>query len=604
VSSWGSMALLAKNPKLKPKSPPIPITILSAVAGSGTSSVICSLLQNSSEPCAAILPDKQALKELKSMLEQPDNASIKKEENGYTLRLPNKSMAVVPLDGDLAGAVNCVYEDGSYRAVMIENVGSVDPEMIVSFFMQCTDADCGDEDCNVHPGGAAMDTDENEAKGETDGDSDSHGHGHGHSHGHDHKHGHGHGHKHEHGHSKKDSAAAADDDNDENDDDGDGDGDDDSSPSLADIAKLDTLVSIVDASKLQSRLESLLLVSDVEKEEELGVDEEGKYAVEALMDTMELADVIVLNKIDLITETQLTAAKAVVNAVNPRALVVTGAHSNCSKQASLDVKSLTATKLFHEKQTPMGAAIHQDTSKTDQATAFSYKARKPFHPVRLYEWMRENYMVYQNEDVDGNNSDEDEGEDIDDGSSRKRPKLSKKELEKTKKEQEKKKKKKDKQVAGVMKKRGQRFGAIVRARGTIWLAERDEHAGTLEASGCLLRIQSMNRWLVTVPQSQWPTESEEEAEKLKKAIFDSDPSVGDKRQEIEFFGYRMKHDEIRASLDRCLMTEDDEPVPSESNPFNEWEDPVDDVESDEEGSSGWETDSDKGGGSGQEEVSE
>ncbi|MEM8712253.1 MAG: GTP-binding protein, partial [Planctomycetota bacterium] len=89
--------------------------------------------------------------------------------------------------------------------------------------------------------------------------------------------------------------------------------------SLGQVARLDTMVTVVDAN---SFLRDYQEAQDLaERGESLGEDDE-RTVTDLLIDQVEFADVIVLNKLDLVTEAQAGEVEAILRALNPGARII------------------------------------------------------------------------------------------------------------------------------------------------------------------------------------------------------------------------------------------------------------------------------------------
>jgi G3E family GTPase len=86
--------------------------------------------------------------------------------------------------------------------------------------------------------------------------------------------------------------------------------------SLSDVARLDTMVTVVDAANLLNEYSSTDFLR--QRGEALG-DDDNRTLVDLLVDQIEFADVIVLNKIGAATPAQRDAARKIVRALNPNA---------------------------------------------------------------------------------------------------------------------------------------------------------------------------------------------------------------------------------------------------------------------------------------------
>ena len=112
---------------------------------------------------------------------------------------------------------------------------------------------------------------------------------------------------------------------------------DENEQSLSDVAKLDTMVTVVDAVNLLADYSSSDLLKD--RGESLG-DEDNRTLVDLLVDQIEFADVIVLNKIDLATPENLDIARKVIRSLNPDAKLIE------TTMANIDVKQVMGTGRF------------------------------------------------------------------------------------------------------------------------------------------------------------------------------------------------------------------------------------------------------------------
>ena len=94
---------------------------------------------------------------------------------------------------------------------------------------------------------------------------------------------------------------------------------DETGDSLGDVAKLDTMVTVVDAVNLLRDYASHDFLRD--RGESLG-DQDKRTLVDLLVDQIEFADTIVLNKIDEASPAQRDAARSILKALNPEAEIV------------------------------------------------------------------------------------------------------------------------------------------------------------------------------------------------------------------------------------------------------------------------------------------
>ena len=88
---------------------------------------------------------------------------------------------------------------------------------------------------------------------------------------------------------------------------------------LKDVAKLDTMVTVVDAANLRANLASVQTLADRDGADVAGGE---RSIADLLLDQIEFADVILLNKIDLITSEELQKFESLLKTLNPQANVL------------------------------------------------------------------------------------------------------------------------------------------------------------------------------------------------------------------------------------------------------------------------------------------
>lgn len=151
---------------------------------------------------------------------------------------------------------------------------------------------------------------------------------------------------------------------------------------LNDIARLDTMVTVVDAynflrdysseDSLQARGESL-------------GEEDERTVVDLLIDQIEFCDVIVLNKTDLISEEEKKRLIAIIHSLNPQAVIEESSFGKVSLDRVLN------THLFNFEKASNAPGWLQElrgehTPETEEygIRNFVYRARRPFHPERFF----------------------------------------------------------------------------------------------------------------------------------------------------------------------------------------------------------------------------
>lgn len=212
--------------------------------------------------------------------------------------------------------------------------------------------------------------------------------------------------------------------------------------SLSDFARLDTMVTIVDAASLLADYGSADLLRD------RGLQSDGqdqRTLIDLLVDQIEFADVIVINKIADATEQTRAEVRKVVAALNPDARLIETDFGDVPLTAVLDTglfdeAKASAHPLWHKELYSPGS--HVPETEEYGVLSFVYRERRPFDPARFRSFL-------------------------------------------------------DKPWPGVL-----------RAKGHFWLATRPQHVGLMSAAGVQRRCEPMGLWWAVVPRQDWPPHPE------------------------------------------------------------------------------------------------
>ncbi len=261
---------------------------------------------------------------------------------------------------------------------------------------------------------------------------------------------------------------------------------DEDGTALGDVARLDTMVTVVDASTFLDECDGL----DDLAERGIGLsDEDERTIVDLLVDQVEFADTIVLNKADLATPEQLDRTEALISALNPRARLLRATRSE------VPLREVLLTGRFDPEvaaQAPgwLQTLRGEEIPETEEygVRHFVVRADRPFHPERLARELQ----------------------------------------------------------AG--------FEGVLRSKGFFWVASRNDVAGEWSLAGRVLSIGPAGMWWAAVPEAEraaWFAEMD------PADVPDLGGPFGDRRQELVFIGDAMDEAEIRARLDRALLTSDE-----------------------------------------------
>jgi G3E family GTPase len=211
--------------------------------------------------------------------------------------------------------------------------------------------------------------------------------------------------------------------------------------SLSDVARLDTMVTVVDAVNLLKDFSSTDFLK--QRGEALG-DEDQRCLVDLLVEQIEFADVVILNKIADATVDQRDAARKIVRALNPSAHLIETSFSRVPPEAILDTGRFDFEKA---QQNPLwykelyGFGDHVPESEEYGISNFVYRARRPFEPEKLHRFLSESW------------------------------------------------------------------NGVIRTKGHFWLATRPEWVGELSQAGSIVRTEGLGFWWANIPTSHWPNDA-------------------------------------------------------------------------------------------------
>lgn len=161
--------------------------------------------------------------------------------------------------------------------------------------------------------------------------------------------------------------------------------------SLSDVSRLDTMVTVVDGANLIKNYSSTDFLKD--KGESLGEDDE-RTLVDLLVEQIEFANVILLNKVDLLSKEELETVKAIIRGLNAKAKII---ETTLSK---VDLDQVMDTNLFNledAQRHPLWAQElynfedHVPETQEYGITSFVYKARTPFDPKKIHAFFNKEW---------------------------------------------------------------------------------------------------------------------------------------------------------------------------------------------------------------------
>ncbi|OAA72328.1 CobW domain protein [Cordyceps fumosorosea ARSEF 2679] len=192
---------------------------------------------------------------------------------------------------------------------------------------------------------------------------------------------------------------------------------------LEKFAKLDTTVTVIDTFTMLHDFDTADLISarrdDVTPEDERTVSD-------LMVDQIEFADIIILNKIDMVSKETRARIVDLVKKLNHRAKILE------SSYGKVDVKQLVNTGLFKMDVAQAGYGWLQDlhamtvrevngknvvTPKPEteeyNVQSFIYSRQRPFHPRRLFALLYDKFILQLEQPEDDEDEDEDDEDDED-----------------------------------------------------------------------------------------------------------------------------------------------------------------------------------------------
>ena len=265
---------------------------------------------------------------------------------------------------------------------------------------------------------------------------------------------------------------------------------------LPKICRLDNVVTVVDALRLATEFGC---GEDLEKED---LDEEDIENL--LIQQIEFCNVIVLNKVDEVTEEQLNQVKSVIRHLQPTAKIIE------TNYAKVPVKDIMFTNNFDFEKIATSAGWVKELEREDNEemehhhheehhhhdhdhdegeaeeygiSTFVYTSRKPFNEMK--------FNKYVNEKLPSN---------------------------------------------------------VIRCKGLVWFANDNDMSYLFEQAGRQMSLSEAGYWLATAPKE----ELKEMIAQNPEIMNNWDKEVGDRMIKLVFIGRKMDKEQIISDLDDCI----------------------------------------------------
>ena len=161
--------------------------------------------------------------------------------------------------------------------------------------------------------------------------------------------------------------------------------------SLSDVARLDTMVTVVDAANLLKDYSSEDFLAD---RGETAGEGDTRTLVELLVEQIEFSDVIVLNKTGSASPDDLRAARQIVGSLNSSARIV---ETDFGRVELADILGTGRFDFEKASEHPLwfkelhGFRDHVPETEEYGIRSFVYRAKKPFHPARFKAFLGETW---------------------------------------------------------------------------------------------------------------------------------------------------------------------------------------------------------------------
>ena len=259
---------------------------------------------------------------------------------------------------------------------------------------------------------------------------------------------------------------------------------------LSQFSYIDTMVTVIDCLNFFNDFGTNELLKDRNLS-----NMEGDYRtiVNLLTDQIEFANVIILNKTDLVDTKTTELLKAAIHKLNPGAKIISSSFGKVAPREILH----TGLFDFEEAQNSAGwqkeleAESHTPETEEYGIGSFVFRSQKPFHPERFWKYLNENYPA-----------------------------------------------------------------EIIRAKGLFWLASRPDDALSFSQAGGSSRMEKAGFWWCSMPMKErlnYPSFVANQTYIESKWS----KQWGDRLNELVFIGQHMNKENILTNLEKCLLNDDE-----------------------------------------------
>ncbi len=259
---------------------------------------------------------------------------------------------------------------------------------------------------------------------------------------------------------------------------------------LSRFSYVDTMVTVVDAFNFFKDFGSPETLVDRDL---TNIEDDDRTIVNLLTDQIEFANVIILNKTDLVDKEHLGILRACIKKLNQSAKIIETTYSEISP------KEILNTSLFNFEEAEQSAGWMEELEKDEHTpeteeygiSSFVFRSKKPFDPVRFWDYLQNKFPT-----------------------------------------------------------------SIIRSKGLFWLSSRPDQALVWSQAGGSLKAEGAGVWWASMLFHE-RIKYLPFVENQKQIESEWDKLFGDRKNEIVFIGQNMDEKLIKDELELCLSSDDE-----------------------------------------------
>ena len=257
---------------------------------------------------------------------------------------------------------------------------------------------------------------------------------------------------------------------------------------LSRFSYVDTMVTVVDSFNFFNDFGSAEQLVDRQLTD---IEDDFRTIVNLLTDQIEFANVIILNKADLVSKDDIGVLRSAIKKLNPSASIIE------SSFCQIDSKNILNTGLFNFEEAEQSAGWIEELNKSEHTPetdeygigSFVFRSNKPFDPNRFWDYIQNKFPA-----------------------------------------------------------------TIIRSKGLFWVASRPGQAISWSQAGGSLKADSAGVWWSSMPYEK-RIQYVAFVDNQKHIESNWDKFYGDRKNELVFIGQEMDEELIRKELADCLSTE-------------------------------------------------